>query len=176
MLLKKYLLYYTNMYRTTIIYRLYSPALNKSFISYTTNMKRVVFNLKSYLKTGRANRSKSREIIAQGDYEITVLQKYEGVPHNHIMTEINRFKSEEDPDILENKMVYGKTENEKRTYCREMYHKTGAQLGYYYANCEKINRGNLLKRMKKNGVMPKKETLQKYNITQKEIDECIPKK
>jgi hypothetical protein len=139
-------------------------------------MKRVVFNLKSYLKTGRANRSKSREIIAQGDYEITVLQKYEGVPHNHIMTEINRFKSEEDPDILENKMVYGKTENEKRTYCREMYHKTGAQLGYYYANCEKINRGNLLKRMKKNGVMPKKETLQKYNITQEEIDEYIPKK
>jgi hypothetical protein len=176
MLLKKYLLYYTNMYRTTIIYRLYSPALNKSFISYTTNMKRVVFNLKSYLKTGRANRSKSREIIAQGDYKITVLQKYEGVPHNHIMTEINRFKTEEDPDILENKMVYGKTENEKRTYCREMYHKTGAQLGYYYANCEKINRGNLLKRMKKNGVVPKKETLQKYNITQEEIDECISKK
>jgi len=25
-------------------------------------------------------------------------------------------------------------------------------------------------------VMPKKETLQKYNITQEEIDECIPKK
>ena len=73
-------------------------------------------------------------------------------------------------------MVYGKTEDEKRTYCREMYHKTGAQLGYYYANCEKINRGNLLKRMKKNGVMPKKETLQKYNITQEEIDEYIPKK
>ena len=24
------------MYRTTIIYRLYSPALNKSYISYTT--------------------------------------------------------------------------------------------------------------------------------------------
>ena len=58
------------MYRTTIIYRLYSPALNKSSISYTTNMKRVVFNLKSYLKTGRANRSKSREIIAQGDYDM----------------------------------------------------------------------------------------------------------
>ena len=100
MLLKKYLLYYTNMYRTTIIYKLFSAKINKSFISYTTNMKRVVFNLKSYLKTGRANRSKSREIIAQGDYEITVLQKYEGVPHNHIMTEINRFKSEEDPDVL----------------------------------------------------------------------------
>ena len=33
-------------------------------------MKRVVFNLKSYLKTGRANRSKSREIIAQGDYDM----------------------------------------------------------------------------------------------------------
>ena len=29
-------------------------------------------------------------------------------------------------DILENKMVYGKTEDGKRTYCREMYHKTGA--------------------------------------------------
>ena len=66
-------------------------------------MKRVVFNLKSYLKTGRTYRSKSREIIAQVDYEITVLQKYEGVPHNHIMTEINRFKSEEDPNVLENK-------------------------------------------------------------------------
>ena len=76
-------------------------------------MKRAMYNLKSYLKTGRANHSKSREIIAQGDYEITVLQKYEGVPHIHIMTEINRFKSEEDPDVLENKMVYGKTEDEK---------------------------------------------------------------
>ena len=73
-------------------------------------------------------------------------------------------------------MVYGKTEDEERTCCREMYHKNGAQLGYYYANCEKINRGNLLKRMKKNGVVPKKETLQKYNITQEEIDEYIPKK
>ena len=55
-------------------------------------MKRAVFNLKSYLKTGLANRSKSREIIAQGYYEITVLQKYEGVPHNHIMTEIIRLR------------------------------------------------------------------------------------
>ena len=176
MLLKKYLLYYTNMYRTTIIYRLYSPALNKCFISYTTNMKRVIFNLKSYLKTGRVNRSKSGGIIAQGDYEINVLQKYEGVPQSHIMSEINRYKSQEDPDVLENKMVYGKTTEEKRTYCRELYHRTGAQLGYYYANREKINRGNLLKKMKKSGVVPKKETLQKYNITQEEIDECIPKK
>ena len=56
--------------RTTVIYKLYSAKINKSFISYTTNMKRVVFNLKSYLKTGRANRSKSREIIAQGDYDM----------------------------------------------------------------------------------------------------------
>ena len=63
------------------------------------------------------------------------------------MTESNRFKSEEDPDILEKKMVYGKTEDDKRTYCREMYNKTGAQLGHFYANCEKINRGNLLKRL-----------------------------
>ena len=99
--------------RTTVIYKLYSAKINKSFISYTTNMKRVVYNLKSHLKTRRANRSKSRDIIAQGDYEITVLQKYEGVPHNHIMTEINRFKSEEGPDILENKMVYVKTEDGK---------------------------------------------------------------
>ena len=94
--------------RTTVIYKLYSAKINKSFISYTTNMKRVVFNLKSYLKTGIANRSKSREIIAQGDYEITVLQKYEGVPHNQIMTEINRFKSEEDPDVLESKWSMGR--------------------------------------------------------------------
>jgi hypothetical protein len=47
---------------------------------------------------------------------------------------------------LEKKMVYGKTEDDKRTYCREMYNKTGAQLGHFYANCEKINRGNLLKK------------------------------
>ena len=132
--------------RTTVIYKLYSTKLNKSFISYTTDMKRAMCNLKCYQKTGRVHRSKSREIIAQGDYEITVLQKYEGVPHNHIMTEINRFMCEVDPDILENKMVYGKTEDEINTYCREMYDKTGAQLGYYYANCEKINRGNLLKK------------------------------
>ena len=91
--------------RTTVIYKLYSVKINKSFISYTTDMKRAMCNLKCYQKTGRVHRSKSREIIAQGDYEITVLQKYEGVPHNHIMTEINRFKSEEGPDILENKMV-----------------------------------------------------------------------
>ena len=32
------------------------------------------------------------------------------------------------------------------------------------------------KPFKKIGVMPKKETLQKYNITQEEIDEYIPKK
>ena len=108
--------------------------------------------------------------------EINVLQKYEGVPQSHIMSEINRYKSQEDPDVLENKMVYGKTTEEKRTYCRELYHRTGAQLGYYYANREKINRGNLLKKMKKSGVVPKKETLQKYNITQEEIDEYIPKK
>jgi hypothetical protein len=32
-----------------------------------------------------------------------------------------------------------------------MYNKTGAQLGHFYANCEKINRGNLLKKWKKWG-------------------------
>ena len=68
MLLKKYLLYYTKCVQQ--LFTVYSPALKKFFISYTTNMKRVVFNLKSYLKTGRANRSKSREIIAQGDYDM----------------------------------------------------------------------------------------------------------
>jgi phage terminase large subunit len=36
--------------------------------------------------------------------------------------------------------------------------------------------GETFKKNEKNGVMPKKETLQRYNITQEEIDECIPKK
>ena len=36
------------MYRTTIIYRLYSQTLNKSFISYTTNVQRALWNLKCY--------------------------------------------------------------------------------------------------------------------------------
>ena len=43
--------------RTTVIYKLYSAKINKSFISYTTDMKRAMCNLKCYQKTGRVHRS-----------------------------------------------------------------------------------------------------------------------
>ena len=45
------------MYRTTIIYKLFSAEINKSFISYTTDMKRAMSNLKCYKKTGRVHLS-----------------------------------------------------------------------------------------------------------------------
>ena len=65
--------------RTTVIYKLYSAKINKSFISYTTDMKRAMCNLKCYQKTGRVHRSKSADIIAQDDAECIVLQRYEDV-------------------------------------------------------------------------------------------------
>ena len=168
MLLKKYLLYYTNMYRTTIIYKLYSAKINKSFISYTTDMKRAMCNLKCYQKTGRVHRSKSADIIAQDDAECIVLQRYENAPNrNFILGELNKFKALEDQDVLVNKLIFLKSKEVRLKENREKYHETNAQLHYYYANKFKINRANVLKKMKKSGVMPKKETLQKYNITQK---------
>jgi len=177
MLLKKYLLYYTNMYRTTIIYKLFSAKINKSFISYTTDMKKAMCNLKCYKKTGRVHRSKSADIIAQDDAECIVLQRYENAPNrNFILGELNKFKASEDQDVLVNKLIFLKSKEVRLKENREKYHETNAQLKYYYANKFKINRANVLKKMKKSGVMPKKETLQKYNITQEEIDECIPKK
>tara|TARA_B100001758_G_scaffold227747_1_gene221412 strand:- start:140 stop:388 length:249 start_codon:yes stop_codon:yes gene_type:complete len=45
-------------------------------------MKRVVFNLKSYLKTGRTYRSKSREIIAQALLVSDVLASVEREERN----------------------------------------------------------------------------------------------
>jgi len=177
MLLKKYLLYYTNMYRTTIIYKLFSAKINKSFISYTTDMKRAMSNLKCYKNTGRVHRSKSADIIAQDDAECIVLQRYEDAPNrNFILGELNKFKALEDQDVLVNKLIFLKSKEVRLKENREKYHETNAQLKYYYANKFKINRANVLKKMKKSGVMPKKETLQKYNITQEEIDIHIPKK
>ena len=78
--------------RTTVIYKLYSTKINKSFISYTTDMKRAMSNLKCYKKTGRVHRSKSADIIAQDDAECIVLQKYEDAPNrNFILGELNKF-------------------------------------------------------------------------------------
>ena len=57
--------------RTTVIYKLYSAKINKSFISYTTDMKRAMCNLKCYQKTGRVHRSKSADIIAQDDVNVS---------------------------------------------------------------------------------------------------------
>ena len=163
--------------RTTVIYKLYSSKINKSFISYTTDMKRAMCNLKCYKKTGRVHRSKSADIIAQDDAECIVLKKYDDVPdRNFILSELNTFKALEDQDVLVNKLVFLKSKEVRRKESRERYHETNAQLQYYYANKYKINRANVLKKMKKSGVMPKKETLQKYNITQEEIDIHIPKK
>ena len=163
--------------RTTVIYKLYSAKINKSFISYTTDMKRAMGNLKCYQKTGRVHRSKSADIIAQDDAECIVLKKYDDAPdRNFILSELNTFKALEDQDVLVNKLVFLKSKEVRRKDSRERYHETNAQLQYYYANKYKINRANVLKKMKKSGVMPKKETLQKYNITQEEIDEYIPKK
>jgi hypothetical protein len=106
-----------------------------------------------------------------------VLQRYENAPNrNFILGELNKFKALEDQDVLVNKLIFLKSKEVRLKENREKYHETNAQLKYYYANKFKINRANVLKKMKKSGVMPKKETLQKYNITQEEIDECIPKK
>ena len=163
--------------RTTIIYKLYSPKLNKSYISYTTDMKRAMYNLKCYQKTGRVHRSKSADIIAQDDAECIVLKKYDDVPdRNFILSELNTFRALEDQDVLVNKLVFLKSKEVRRKESRERYHETNAQLQYYYANKYKINRANVLKKMKKTGRLPQEGTLQKYNITQEEIDEYIPKK
>ena len=174
MLLKKYLLYYTNMYRTTIIYKLFSAKINKSFISYTTDMKRAMCNLKCYKNTGRVHRSKSADIIAQDDAECIVLQRYEDAPnHNFILGELNKFKALEDQDVLVNKLIFLKTKEARLKENREKYHETNAQLKYYYANKFKINRANVLKKMKKTGRLPQEGTLRKYEISQEEVDACI---
>ena len=174
MLLKKYLLYYTKMYRTTIIYKLFSAKINKSFISYTTDMKRAMCNLKCYQKTGRVHRSKSADIIAQDDAECIVLQRYEDAPNrNFILGELNKFKALEDQDVLVNKLIFLKTKEARLKENREKYHETNAQLKYYYANKFKINRANVLKKMKKTGRLPQEGTLRKYEISQEEVDACI---
>ena len=96
--------------RTTVIYKLFSAKINKSFISYTTDMKRAMCNLKCYKNTGRVHRSKSADIIAQDDAECIVLQRYENAPNrNFILGELNKFKASEDQDVLVNKLVFLKS-------------------------------------------------------------------
>ena len=160
--------------RTTVIYKLYSVKINKSFISYTTDMKRAMCNLKWYQKTGRVHRSKSADIIAQDDAECIVLQRYEDAPNrNFILGELNKFKASEDQDVLVNKLIFLKTKEVRLKENREKYHETNAQLKYYYANKFKINRANVLKKMKKTGRLPQEGTLRKYEISQEEVDACI---
>ena len=162
------------MYRTTIIYKLYWAKLNKSFISYMTDIKRAMYNLKCYQKTGRVHRSKSADIIAQDDAEVTVLQKYDDAPnHNFILSELNKFKALEDQNVLVNKLVFLKSKEDKLREGRERYHETNAQLQHYYANRDKINRANVLKKMKKTGRLPQEGTLKKYEISQEEVDACF---
>ncbi|CAL6319504.1 unnamed protein product [Bathycoccus prasinos] len=132
------------MYRTTIIYRLYSQTLNKSFISYTTNVQRALWNLKCYEATN-AKRSKSRDIIRQGDYQVSVLAE---MPENvFTVEELDKYKNLEDQEVLVNPAIVHLTVDEKKKKYREKYHETGEQLGYYYQNREKILRANVLKRL-----------------------------
>ena len=138
--------------RTTVIYKLYSAKINKSFISYTTDMKRAMCNLKCYKKTRRLHWSKSADIIAQDDAECIVLQRYEDAPNrNFILGELNKFKALEDQDVLVNKLIFLKSKEVRLKENREKYHETNAQLKYYYANKFKINRANVLKKNEENG-------------------------
>ncbi|CAL6391797.1 unnamed protein product [Bathycoccus prasinos] len=106
-------------------------------------MKRAMYNLKCYQKTGRVHRSKSADIIAQDDAECIVLQRYEDAPNrNFILGELNKFKALEDQDVLVNKLIFLKTKEVRLKENREKYHETNAQLQYYYANKFKINRAN----------------------------------
>ena len=148
--------------RTTVIYKLYSVKINKSFISYTTDMKRAMCNLKCYQKTGRVHRSKSADIIAQDDAECIVLQKYEDAPNrNFILGELNKFKALEDQDVLVNKLIFLKSKEVRLKENREKYHETNAQLKYYYANKFKINRANVLKKNEENGSTSSRGNAQK---------------
>ena len=135
-----YILYHC----TTIIYRLYSQTLNKSFISYTTNLQRALRNLKCY-ETTNAKRSKSRDIIRRGDYQVSVLAE---MPENvFTVEELDKYKNLEDQEVLVNPAIVHLTVEEKKKKYRDKYHETGEQLGYYYQNREKILRANVLKRL-----------------------------
>jgi hypothetical protein len=103
-----------------------------------------------------------------------VLQRYENAPNrNFILGELNKFKALEDQDVLVNKLIFLKTKEARLKENREKYHETNAQLKYYYANKFKINRANVLKKMKKTGRLPQEGTLRKYEISQEEVDACI---
>ncbi|CAL6353859.1 unnamed protein product [Bathycoccus prasinos] len=132
-------------------------------------MKQAMCNLKCYQKTGRVHRSKSADIIAQDDAECIVLQRYEDAPNrNFILGELNKFKALEDQDVLVNKLIFLKSKEARLKENREKYHETNAQLKYYYANKFKINRANVLKKMKKTGRLHSEGTLRKYEISQEE--------
>ena len=106
------------MYRTTIIYRLYSQTLNKSFISYTTNVQRALWNLKCY-ETTNAKRSKSRDIIRQGDYQVSVLAE---MPENvFTVEELDKYKNLEDQEVLVNPAIVHLTAEEKKKKYREKF-------------------------------------------------------
>ena len=158
------------MCRTTIIYRLYSPALNKSYISYTTNLQRALWNLKCY-ETTNAKRSKSGEIIRRGDYQVSVLAE---MPENvFTVEELDKYKNLEDQKVLVNPVIVHLTVEERKKRYRDKYHETGEQLGYYYQNREKILRANVLKRLCATKQFPLKRTIEKYGITQEEIGACL---
>ena len=157
------------MYRTTIIYKLYSQTLNKSFISYTTNIQRALWNLKCY-ETTNAKRSKSRDIIRRGDYQVSVLAE---MPENvFTVEELDKYKNLEDQEVLVNPAIVHLTVEEKKKKYRDKYHETGEQLGYYQ-NREKILRANVLKRLSATKQFPLKRTIEKYGITQEEIGACL---
>ena len=158
------------MYRTIIIYKLYSPALNKSYISYTTNLQRALWNLKSYEITG-TNRSKSGDIIRQGDYETVVLD--EVAKDTFSPGDIAKYKNFEDQTILVNPVLVPQSPEERKMCNRQRYHNTLQQLGYYHQNRKEILRAGVLRRMRKTKQLPLEKTLQKYAITQEEVDACL---
>ena len=152
-------------YSKGIIFKMYSKKLDKSFIGSTTiELIKAIWTMKSLANTGRS--TLARDIISSG-YYLTILAEYENISKDDLRDEVKKYKNMENQDVLVNP-VRRKTKTQK-----EKYRETKYQLKLYYQNRDEILKRNALKRCAESKNLPLQRTIEKYGITQAEINACM---
>ena len=152
-------------YSKGIIFKLYSPKLNQSYVSHTQlGLERALWTLKSYAKTGRT--ISCTDIMLSG-YYLTILAEYENITESELRKEVIKYKNKENQSVLVNP-VKRKTKTQK-----DHYRETKYQLKLYYQNRDEILKGNALKRCAESKKLPLQRTIEAHGITQAEINACL---
>ena len=154
-----------NKFREAFVYKISSESLGKCYIGWTTQSEnRIKSQLRNYKDTKNLG---ANVITSQEDAQFEKLETFNDISLEELRRKAGTYQKENN-ETSTNLIRAGRNKEERKEKVRQQRRERRRDTNVVY----RANRNLNLRNMKLRGLPPRRKTIEKYNITQEEIEEC----